>query len=85
MKFLFSKDIVIAGKKIFINEVTDFHHSIDDAINIKFTTIQKLSSDLKRNKENTITKQDFSRTKVAIISDEAHHMNVLTKKVVLKN
>ena len=80
MKFLFSKDIVIGGKKIFINEVKDFHHSIDDAINIKFTTIQQLSSDLKRNKENTITKQDFSRTKVAIISDEAHHMNVLTKK-----
>lgn len=79
-KFLFAKEIVIEGKKVAINEVENFRHSNDDAINIKFTTIQKLASDLKKNQENTMIRSDFSKIKVAIISDEAHHMNALTKK-----
>lgn len=79
-KYLFAKDIIIDGKKVEINEVDNFKDSMEEAINIKFTTIQKLSSDLKKNRENSMTKKDFSRIKVAIISDEAHHMNAETKK-----
>lgn len=78
-KFLFSEKIVIDGINIPINEVDNFRHSHEDSINIKFTTIQKLASDLKTNRENSMIKNDFSKIKVAILSDEAHHMNAITK------
>lgn len=79
-KFLFSENIIIGEKRVSINVVDNFRQTIDDAINIKFTTIQQLSTDLKKNSENTMVRKDFSRIKVAIISDESHHMNALTKK-----
>jgi type III restriction enzyme len=48
-------------------------------INICFTTIQKLHSDLTSEKENALTFEDFRKHRVVLIADEAHHMSVKTK------
>jgi len=48
-------------------------------INICFTTIQKLHSDLTSEKENAITFEDFRKHKIVLIADEAHHINVSTR------
>lgn len=61
-------------------EVDNFENSNPNAINICFTTIQKLHSDLYNEKENQITREDFRKYKVVLISDEAHHIQAATKK-----
>ena len=50
-----------------------------DDINIVFTTIQGLHSKLNNPRENEITFEDFKDKKIVLISDEAHHINTLTK------
>lgn len=79
-KYLFADQIQIDGKKVEINEVNNFQDTDPDAINICFSTIQKLHDDLNVVKENCITYDDFSECPVVLISDEAHHLNVGTKK-----
>lgn len=79
-KYLFADSIMIDGKEVEIIEVENFQTTDSDAINIKFTTIQKLATDLKTVKENKISKFDFMHHKIAILSDEAHHMNAETKR-----
>ena len=70
-KYLF-KDTM----KIDINEITDnFDSSKRDSINIMFTTIHKLHSDLGLIKENSISYADFEDKKIVLIADEAHHLN----------
>jgi len=51
-KFLFAENIQIDGKKVEINEVNNFQDTDPDAINICFSTIQKLHDDLNVVKEN---------------------------------
>ncbi|HHE76579.1 MAG TPA: hypothetical protein ENL27_01190 [Candidatus Parcubacteria bacterium] len=48
-------------------------------MNICFTTIQKLHTDLHNEKENSLTLEDFKDKKIVLISDEAHHGQVQTK------
>lgn len=79
-KFLFAENIQIDGKKVDINEVNNFQDTDPDAINICFSTIQKLHDDLNVVKENCITYDDFCESPVILISDEAHHLNAGTKK-----
>ena len=79
-KYLFADQIQIDGKKVEINEVNNFQDTDPDAINICFSTIQKLHDDLNVVKENCITYDDFSECPVVLISDEAHHLNAGTKK-----
>lgn len=81
-KFLFAENIQIDGKKVEINEVNNFQDTDPDAINICFSTIQKLHDDLNVVKENCITYDDFCESPVILISDEAHHLNAGTKKVM---
>ena len=59
--------------------VANFEGANDNDINICFTTIQKLHSDLKSARENAITFKDFRKHRVILIADEAHHMNVSTR------
>ena len=79
IKYLFNRDIHIANHSVRIAPVENFESVNPNDINICFTTIQKLHSDLTTEKENAITFEDFRKHRVVLIADEAHHMNVTTK------
>lgn len=78
-KYLFADLITIDGRKVVIQEVSNFEDASQDSINIHFTTTQGLHSNLNDPKENSITYEDFADKKVVLISDEAHHINASTK------
>lgn len=80
-KYLFSKDICIDGERVFVREVKNFQNSDERSINICFTTIQGLHSDIWTVKENALSFDDFESQKIVFISDEAHHLNADTKKL----
>ncbi|WP_457621874.1 DEAD/DEAH box helicase family protein [Persephonella sp.] len=79
-KYLFNENIKFDNKQIHIREVSNFDESNEEDINIIFTTIQGLHSQLNLFKENSVTLEDFKDRKIVLISDEAHHINVWTKK-----
>ena len=79
-KYLFNQNIVFDTKRIPIKSVQNFEGSNEKNINICFTTIQKLHSDLTAIKENSLTYQDFKNKKIVLFSDEAHHLSSSTKK-----
>lgn len=78
-KFLFSEDIRFDTKRISVTPVANFEGVNENDINICFTTIQKLHSDLTTEKENALTYEDFKDKKIVLLADEAHHMNRRTK------
>jgi type III restriction enzyme len=78
-KFLFKENIRIGTRRVKVTPVINFEGVNDKDINICFTTIQKLHSDLTTEKENTITYEDFKDKKIVLLSDEAHHINTQTK------
>lgn len=79
IKYLFNRDIVIGGRRVGVGAVENFEGADPDGINICFTTIQKLHSDMTSEKENALTYEDFRKHKIVLIADEAHHFNVRTK------
>ncbi|GEN76293.1 DEAD/DEAH box helicase family protein [Chryseobacterium hagamense] len=79
-KYLFREKIVIDGKEVLIKTVDNFDESDRENINIKFTTIQQLHTDLNNTKENSITFEDFKNKELVLIADEAHHLNSGTKR-----
>ena len=79
IKYLFNRDIHIANRSVRIAPVENFESVNPNDVNICFTTIQKLHSDLTTEKENALTFEDFRKHRVVLIADEAHHMNVTTK------
>lgn len=79
IKYLFNQDIHIGNRRVRVSPVENFEAVNPSDINICFTTIQKLHSDLTSEKENALTFEDFRKHKVVLIADEAHHMNVKTK------
>lgn len=78
-KYLFNEKIQFENQTIEINEVKNFSESKADCINICLSTIQQLHSDLVNEKENSLTIDDFKETKIALLADEAHHINSKTK------
>jgi len=83
-KYLFDNKIVIDEKVITVKEVENFEGVSDKDINIVFTTIQGLHTKLNSPSENSITYEDFENKKIVLISDEAHHINALTKSKLTK-
>jgi type III restriction enzyme len=83
IKYLFNQKIVIDGKPIQIREVDNFDSTNKYEINICFTTIQKLHSDMHNEKENAVTFDSFKDKKIVLIADEAHHGQVQTKQKTL--
>ncbi len=83
-KYLFNSSIMINNKEVFIKESKNFEGANRDNINIVFTTIQGLHSTLNIVRENALSYEDFEDNKVALISDEAHHINSMTKKKLTK-
>lgn len=79
IKFLFNQEITIDNKRVRVSPVSNFEGANPQDINICFTTIQKLHSDLTIEKENSITFEDFRKHQIVLISDESHHMNVQTR------
>ena len=79
-KYLFADEIVLDGERIRINQVDNFQYADLNAINICFATTQGLHMDMWMAKENGMSFDDFDEQKVVLISDEAHHLNVDTKK-----
>ena len=79
-KYLFADEIVLDGERIRINQVDNFQYAEPDAINICFATTQGLHMDMWMTKENGMSFDDFDGQKVVLISDEAHHLNVDTRK-----
>lgn len=79
-KYLFKNNINVDGQNVEVREVENFESINEDAINILFSTIQGLHTKLNNPQENSITFDDFFDKEVVLISDEAHHINTLTKK-----
>ncbi len=78
-KYLFNERIKFEDKEVVIREVSNFDEANDEDINIIFTTIQKLHSQVNLFRENSITLEDFKDKKIVLISDEAHHINAWTR------
>lgn len=81
IKYLFADRIVFRDKEIYVREVDNFEAVNPNNINILFTTIQGLHTHLNTPQENVITYEDFSDIKVVFLSDEAHHINALTRQI----
>lgn len=78
-KFLFNESIAFGTRRVQLSHVNNFEGVNPNDINICFTTIQKLHSDLIIEKENAVTYEDFKDKKIVLIADEAHHINTKTK------
>ena len=83
-KYLFNQKIIFDHTEIQVNEVQNFEAANPDDINILFTTIQGLHSRLNNPSENAITFEELAHTELVLLSDEAHHINTLTKNLVGK-
>ena len=78
-KYLFDKEIYINGNPVKLTEVENFDGVNENDINICFTTIQQLHTDMTAEKENALTYESFADKKIALFADEAHHINVSTR------
>jgi type III restriction enzyme len=83
-KYLLAEKIVVNEKEIQLKAVDNFDFVNNDDINIVFATVQGLHSNLNNPRENSVTYEDFKDEKVVLISDEAHHINAMTKKKLNK-
>ncbi len=83
-KYLFASKIKFAEKQVDIKEVQNFEAANQENINIIFTTIQGLHTRLNYPQENALTYEDFENKDIILISDEAHHINALTKSKLNK-
>ena len=79
-KYLSAENLILNGERIKVKEVSNFQNTDENAINICFTTIQGLHSDMWSVKENSLSFDDFYGKKIVLISDEAHHLSASTKK-----
>ncbi|MYA70282.1 type III deoxyribonuclease [Candidatus Poribacteria bacterium] len=78
-KYLFSENIYFEGKQVAVTQVDSFEGVNENDINLCFTTIQQLHTDMTTQKENALTAENFVDEKIVLLSDEAHHMNVQTR------
>jgi type III restriction enzyme len=83
-KYLLAPSLRVGGRRVSIQEVENFQAVNPQDINILFTTIQGLHSSLNTPRENALTYEDVQK-KTVLISDEAHHINALTKSASRRN
>ena len=62
-----------------MTQVDNFDGVNEKDINICFTTIQQLHTDMTSEKENALTYENFAEQQIVLLADEAHHINVSTK------
>ena len=77
-KYLFDKTLNFGTMRVTVTPVSTFEGVNEKDINICFTTIQQLHSDLNTQKENALTDEAFKDKKIVLLADEAHHFNVST-------
>ncbi len=77
-KYLFAPTLELDGQSVHIRAVDNFQAPAGSDIQICFTTIQKLHLDLQSPREDGLSLEDFTQP-VVFLSDEAHHVNTLTK------
>ena len=78
-KYLFNKNIHFEGRRVSVTQVDNFDGVNENAINICFTTIQQLHTDMTSEKENALTYENFAEQQIVLLADEGHHMNVSTR------
>ena len=83
-KYLFKKQVKFHGKKTNIKAVSHFNHRSDD-IQFMFLSTAMLYNHLTNPKENSVSIDDFKEHKTVIIADEAHRLNVDTRKKLKKS
>ncbi len=83
-KYLFAPKIKFGEKQVDIKGVQNFEAANPENINIIFTTIQGLHTRLNYPKENALTYEEFEEKDIVLISDEAHHLQTLTKSRLTK-
>ena len=59
-KYLFAEEVRIDGERVPIKEVSNFQYADENAINICFTTTQRLHTDMWFAKENALSFDDFA-------------------------
>ena len=74
-KYLFKPNLKIEDKFVRVREIQSLYESDPTAINIMFTTTQRLHFDLNRPHENRISYAELAQHKIVLIGDEAHHNN----------
>lgn len=79
-KYLFNTPIQIGERQVHIREVDNFQSVDSDSINICFSTLAQLHTDLNNPREGAPTYEDFEGLKLVMIADEAHHINADTKR-----
>lgn len=86
-KYLFNPEgIVVDGKVVNIQVVDNYPVLPDEnTIYLKLTTINGLHDKLNYPRENDITYEDLAQFPIVLLADEAHHLNVTTKKKGKKN
>lgn len=79
-KYLYSKDIEIDGSRLAIKKVDGFPAvQSKGTIYLKLATVQSVASDIYTQKENAMGEKEYSKNKVVILGDEAHHYSASTK------
>jgi len=78
-KYLFASKIKFGEKEVFVKEVQNFESANPEDINILFITIQGLHTRLNYPKENALTEEEFEGKDIVLISDEAHHLQTITR------
>ncbi|MEO0071321.1 MAG: DEAD/DEAH box helicase family protein, partial [candidate division WOR-3 bacterium] len=78
-KYLFAPRIKFGEKEVSVKETENFEVVHPDDISIIFTTIQGLHTRLNSPKENALTEEEFEDKDIVLISDEAHHLQTITK------
>lgn len=79
-KYLFKKQVKFNGKSTPIKAIDRFEDSKRAGINFMFFSTQMLYERINNPKENSISTNDFINNDTIIIADEAHRLNVNTKK-----
>ena len=78
-KYVFNERLMFDQRQVTVKEVQSFDESDPQNINIKFTTIQLLHSDMTTAKENSVSLEDFQNRKIVLLADEADAFNVATR------
>lgn len=78
-KYVFNERLMFDGRRVTVKEVQSFDESDPQNINIKFTTIQLLHSDMTNAKENPVCLEDFQNRRIVLLADEADAFNVATR------
>ncbi len=78
-KYLFAETIMIDNQTVKIEKVNTFS-SNSEALEMKFTTIQKLYNDIHIEKENQLYLDDLLNRELVMLADEGHHLNADTQR-----